>query len=83
MLKEKNLSEKEDALLKKQFEELERHRIELQEKGSEKEEEVMKAMKEKDELLSKKVAIKDILLELEGEEEQIEEDMVKVEEWKQ
>ena len=69
--------------MKKQFEELERHRIELQEKGSEMEEEVMKALKEKDELLSKKVAIKDILLELEGEEEQIEEDMVKVEEWKQ
>jgi hypothetical protein len=34
--------------LKRQFEELERHRIELQEKGSEKEEEVRIAMMVKD-----------------------------------
>ena len=43
--------------MRKQFEELDKQRLELQDKGSDLEEGLMKVLKEKDELVSKKVAL--------------------------
>jgi chromosome segregation ATPase len=55
LLKQKSLSEKELAYAKQQFEELERRRIELQDRGAQLEEQLRAQNSEKDKLVEVKV----------------------------
>jgi chromosome segregation ATPase len=77
------LSEKEDAMVKQQFDATEARRVELQEKGSKMEEQLRGETAEKDVLVGRKVALEEDILQLEKEYHRISAEIDKTEDWKQ